>query len=64
MGLGRPATTPLGDASTGRQLNAGYTFQTRLVITGYCIIKAWRFKAVELPEPKFAPPNQTGTQVF
>jgi hypothetical protein len=64
MGLGRPATTPLGDASTGRQLNAGYTFQMRLVVTGYCIIKAWRFKAVELPEPKFAPPNQTGTQVF
>lgn len=56
MGLGEPSSTPC-DPYNNRILREGYTFQTKIIITGHCTFKGARFKAVTVPDIPFARPH-------
>lgn len=54
IGLGQPSVDPQ-EISNNRPLRNGYFFQFRVVITGSCVWKGMRAKAVTLSQPEFAP---------
>lgn len=54
MGFGEPPSAPC-DEVNNRPLREGYTFQFKFIITGHCRVIGARFRAVTVPEPKFAP---------
>lgn len=56
MGLGEPSGVPC-DASTGRPFREGYNFQFKLLVNGRCRFLGARFKAVTLPQSRYAPPG-------
>lgn len=51
MGFGSPSSEPC----EGSPLCNGFTFQTRLIIQGHCVINGIFFEAVSQPMPVFAP---------
>lgn len=54
MGLGSPSDDPC-DEVNNRPMNRGYTFQVKLVISGYCRFLGARFRASKQPDPAYAP---------
>jgi len=53
MGLGTPDPA-VCDASTNRPMREGYTFQFKLLVQGKCRFLGARFRAVTIPQQKFA----------
>jgi hypothetical protein len=51
--LGEPSSTPC-DVNNDRQLRIGKTFQVKWVITGHCRFLGAEFKAVTVPQTKYA----------
>lgn len=56
MGLGEPSAG-VCDPSTGKTFRDGYWFQVRITVRGHCRFLGARFKAVTIPEDKFAQPS-------
>lgn len=54
MGFGSPNGS-LCDEGSGRPLNNGFTFQTRTVIQGHCVVVGEFFSAETVAQPIFAP---------
>lgn len=54
VGLGQPSPNPC-EAGNNRPLRNGYFFQFRIVVTGQCVFKGMRVKAITIPQPEFAP---------
>ena len=55
MGLGVPDPAPC-DTVNNRPLREGYTFQFKLVVTGHCTFLGAKFRAMSIPDSKFARP--------
>lgn len=54
MGLGEPSPQP-NDPTSNRPMRNGFTFQTRNIIQGHCVILGAFYEAQTQPMPKFAP---------
>ena len=54
MGFGVPSPSAC-DPYTNRVMREAYTFQVKVIITGYCEVLAVRIKTVTIPDLQFAP---------